>query len=61
MVDKMGDPESGQGSIGDRQIERARFHFQESLYAKGNRKRLDAIEAHAAEMIRRDRPRGGPR
>jgi hypothetical protein len=61
MRTTMGNPEKGSGGIADKQLDRARYLFEEDWNARDNQARLAAIEAHAAEMIRRDRPRGGPR
>lgn len=61
MRTKMGNPEQGKGSIADKQLARSKFWFEETIGAKANRNRLDEIEAAAAELIRQDRPRGGPR
>jgi hypothetical protein len=61
MRTRMGNPEAGKGEIADKQLERSKWLYEGSSYAKGNQKRLDEIEAAAAELIRQDRPRGGPR
>jgi Large polyvalent protein associated domain 38/Type III restriction enzyme, res subunit len=61
MRTTMGNPEKGSGDEADKQLERSRYIFDQNLYGPTQKKRLAAIEAHAAEMIRRDRPRGGPR
>lgn len=61
MRTTMGNIEAGHGDLGDKQIGESKWYFDGSTNASGNLKRLQAIEDAAAEMIRRNRPRGGPR